>query len=291
MDLKLNVPFTPMTLKKSDIIPKDKNYIHQFKWDGHRGIIHYNQGLVRLFTREKNLITNYPEISSIQLPVKNCILDGECIVLDNKKNPPLPCFESIMTRFHTKKDISVKRLLNSLPIHYVVWDIIYLNDKLLNKTPLHERIKILESIIKPSSKISITPSYNDGDLLYNNIVSIGAEGVVSKHRDSIYVSGSASNKNVWYKIKNYQYTTAVIIGYRKKEFGWGLSVDGKFAGVLEFSPMRKYLQEFYQNSKGLITKENREWVYLEPEIKCRIKFQCFTKDGKLRSPYFIEFIK
>jgi ATP-dependent DNA ligase len=287
--MRLNQPFDPMVLVKSDSIPKG-DYLHQFKWDGHRGLLHYDNGTNRLYTREMNLIGNYPEINSLKLTAKNCILDGECIVLSNESNPPLPCFESIMTRFHTTKTMKVKSLLNTLPVHFVVWDILYLNDEPLVRLPLYKRLEILKNLIIPDQRISITPSFEDGEALFKQVVAIGAEGVVSKPKDGIYTFGTSSGRNAWYKIKNYQYAIVEINGFKKKDFGWSLSIDGKYVGVLEFPPPKKQIFEFYSVAKQLIKRENENWIYIEPILKCKVKFQCYSRDGKLRSPSFVEYI-
>ncbi|WP_231124613.1 hypothetical protein [Paenibacillus polymyxa] len=43
-------------------------------------------------------------------------------------------------------------------------------------------------------------------------------------------------------------------------------------------------------SKPLITGEDREYVYVEPRIRARVKMRNWTKAGLLRSPVFTEFI-
>ncbi|WP_305954234.1 hypothetical protein [Paenibacillus sp. FSL H8-0259] len=62
------------------------------------------------------------------------------------------------------------------------------------------------------------------------------------------------------------------------------------AGVIEFgvSPMHK--QAFYVVVKPLITGEDRDYVYVEPRIRARVKIRNWTRAGMLRSPVFTEFI-
>ncbi|WCF11555.1 DNA polymerase LigD (plasmid) [Paenibacillus thiaminolyticus] len=288
----LNTPFTPMILKKADKVPTSPNYIHQYKWDGHRLLFHYNQGKIKLFTREMNECTlQYPELHLISLPVENCILDGECIVLDPSTNPPVPCFESVMTRFKASREITIKRYMESLPVHFVVWDIVFLNGKKVAHMELSERLKVLDEIVLPNNMISITPSFEDGEALFKAIVEIGGEGVVSKPKNSRYRFGSCSDHNAWLKTKNYQYEDVYIGAIQKKKFGWSLLLNNKYVGVLEFPPSNKQIaSEFYKLAKKYVYKETKDWIFLEPVLRCKVKFQSYTKDGKLRSPSFVEFV-
>ncbi|MBP1309218.1 DNA ligase-1 [Paenibacillus sp. 1182] len=287
----LNKPFQPMVLQKSEKVPSDRRFLHQYKWDGHRLLFHYDRGKVRLFTRELNECTHqYPELQSIQLPVESCILDGECIVLDPLLSPPMPCFESVMTRFHASKESSIKKYMNSFPAHFVVWDMVFLNGKPLHQLALTERIELLEDVVAPDSRISITPSYDDGEMLFENITKIGGEGVVSKPKESKYKFGSCSDHNAWYKTKNYQYEIVEIGGIRKAKFGWSLLHKGKYVGELEFPPSKEISKAFFKIAKQLAVRETEDWIILEPILKCKVKFQCYSKSGKMRSPSFIEFI-
>ncbi|WPS85689.1 DNA polymerase LigD (plasmid) [Brevibacillus halotolerans] len=214
----LNTPFRPMILQKSDQIPVGSKYLHQYKWDGHRLLLHYQHGNIRLFTRELNECTyQYPELQSIRLPVEECILDGECIVLDDSKSPPMPCFESVMTRFQASKEASIKKYMRDLPAHFVAWDIVWLNGNPLHQMILMERQELLNKTVNPNNLISVTPSFDDGELLFQNVIKIGGEGIVSKPRNSKYKFGACSDHNAWLKIKNYQYEIVQIGAIRKKE--------------------------------------------------------------------------
>jgi hypothetical protein len=76
----------------------------------------------------------------------------------------------------------------------------------------------------------------------------------------------------------------------KAEFGWSLQYrDGRYAGICEFVPPEARTV-FSQISKQLIQSENQNWLYLDALIRCRVKYQCLTHSGLLRSPGFVEFI-
>lgn len=280
----LNTPIKPMLLHKSDSVPTG-NYIHQLKWDGFRCLLHYDGGQVRLFTRHQNECTvQFPEMKNVQLDVKNAILDGEMIVLNDNN---VPCFESVMSRFQASNELSIKRGTKTLPAHFVAYDILYLNDCDITKLPLEDRLSKLYDCAHLSKEISATESFNDGNDLFRSIAQMGLEGIVSKRKGSYYTLDHRSHD--WLKVKNYQYETVAIGALRKKDFGWSLLNGDKYVGLMEFVPSDER-KAFWEISKQLRKGEDKNWIYLEPLIKCKVKFQSYTKNGLMRSPSFVEFV-
>ena len=80
---------------------------------------------------------------------------------------------------------------------------------------------------------------------------------------------------------------------RKDEFGLLLSVEdnGKIkpAGIIAFMNQKDRIT-FYQRYNDLNIDENNKFIFMEPQLKCRVKFRNYTKEGKLRIPSFIEYI-
>lgn len=285
----LNTPIKPMLLQPSTNIPKGEDYIHQIKLDGHRTLLHYDRGKISVYTRHLNNVSSkYPELQHIKLPVDTCILDGELICFDQESDPPKPCFDSLTTRFQMSKEEKIKILTNKLPVSFSAFDIIFLNGSSLMGESLQSRLKKLQSLITNDSYISLCPTFTDGQSLFENVVELGLEGVVSKNLSSKYHLNSRP-KDVWYKIKNYQYGIIQIGAIRKKEFGWMMLQDGKYKGILEFVPPDER-RAFHQISKQLIRDENKNYIYLEPHVQCKVKYQCLSKKGLMRSASFVEFI-
>ncbi|MBP1934896.1 RNA ligase family protein [Ammoniphilus resinae] len=282
----LNVPIKPILLHKSDIPPAGSEWIHQLKFDGHRCLLSYAQDNgVKLFTRHQNECTRqYPELQTIKLSAANVVLDGEMVVIDAQGKP---CFESVMERFQASKETSIRRLSCNLPAAFIAFDILYLNGNGVTHLPLNERLQLLSDIAGPSDYLTVIDSYDDGDALFQAVVKLGLEGIVSKRKDSIYQLDTRSYS--WLKIKNYQHEIVEIAGIRKGEFAWSITKGGKYIGTVEFVPPAAR-QAFHQISKQLIRKEDREWVYLDPLIRCKVRFQCWTKKGFMRSPSFVEFV-
>ncbi|PTX64382.1 ATP dependent DNA ligase-like protein [Melghirimyces profundicolus] len=63
----------------------------------------------------------FPELQDSSIP-KGLVLDGELIVTDDRGRPD---FEAVIKRLQTRDPVNVKRLDSSLPVHYVVFDLLY----------------------------------------------------------------------------------------------------------------------------------------------------------------------
>ncbi|MGH3040450.1 MAG: DNA polymerase LigD [Gaiellaceae bacterium] len=285
----LNTPIKPMLLQPATEIPKSNKYIHQLKLDGHRALLHYDRGNIKIFTRNLNEVTyKYPELQDIKLPVTNCILDGELICLDREEDPPKPCFDSLMVRFQTSNKSKIIELKDKLPVHFSAFDVLYLNEVPQINNPLEERLNSLNSIVTNDPYISICPTFSDGTMLFERVVDLGLEGIVSKHLSKRYTLDSRP-KDVFLKIKNYQYEIINISAIRKNKFGWVMFKDNEYKGVLEFVPPTER-KAFKQIFKQLIINEDDNYIYLEPIIKCKVKYQCLSKNGLMRSPSLEKFI-
>src|SRR5450631_1099230 len=104
----------------------------------------------------------------------------------------------------------------------VAFDLLYLNGYDLRKVPLFERKALLNKIIAETD-IQFSESFEvDGAEIYKHACKTGLEGVVSKVRDSRYVSG---RMNEWVKKTCAQRETLAIAGFALdgKKMGWHLS--------------------------------------------------------------------
>lgn len=286
----LNQPIQPMLLQPLKPTEIKSGWLTSLKWDGFRILIHYDHGNVRAFTRHGTEVTDrFPELRDIKLNVKSAILDGECIAFDLSQpqgNPPKIWWDDAMTRFNTKKASSVKLIAQTLKAHFPVWDILQVDGESLLSKSFIQRREILSMVVQASAVISVTPLYDEGDSLFSRTKELGFEGIVQYNPKGRYYLDKRP-KDVIVKIKAYQSVICQISSIRiKGDFGWGLNMNGVYVGVLEFPPDSESKQKLYKLSKQLTRSKNKDWLFLEPVINCKIKFQCYTKDGKLRSPKF-----
>lgn len=277
----------PMLLEKCEKPFDDERFIYQPKIDGHRLILSRISDQVRLYTRHNNDITRqYPELHNIPIDGDvDIVLDGEVARMDETGWID---FELIMERFHLKKDPWILQALQTRPVIYYVFDILHYNGEDVRGWPLTERLALLTSILKPNSYFSSVLSVEgDGSALFYVIKSHKLEGIVAKRKDSRYEGRRSSN---WLKIINYEYADVEIAGYRKTEFGWLANIEGKPAGIIELAVPVAHKKAFYKVANTIITGEDKNYVYLQPQIKAKVRFRNFYKSGMLRSPEFVDFV-
>lgn len=286
----LNKPIKPMLLQQDNNIPDSPKYIHELKLDGHRALLHYDNGSSKLFTRHGNDVTaRYIELQNIQLPVSNCILDGELISFEILDGVPKPSFDNLMLRFQTTNTSKIQELVKIHPVHFAAFDAIYINDEPVTSKPLSERIDILNNVVSSTPFLSSCASYTNGSELFQTVKELDLEGIVSKNLNKPYTLDSRPADS-FIKIKNYQYDIFRISGIRKDKFGWlMLDNDDRYKGVLEFVPPTER-KAFYHISKQLVVDEDKHFIYLDPLIQCEVKYQCLSKKGYMRSASFKRFI-
>ncbi|MFD0717278.1 ATP-dependent DNA ligase [Paenibacillus sp. GCM10027626] len=275
----------PMLLGKREEPFNDDRYIYQPKIDGHRLILSRIGDVVRLYTRNQNDVTaRYPELHNVPVDAADVILDGEVARVDESGWVD---FELIMERFRITKEPWIREAARTRPVTYFVFDVLHYNGEDVRRWPLVERQALLTRILTPNLHFSPVLSVEgNGTDLFDVIKTHNLEGIDAKRKDSVYVGRRSAN---WLKIINYQYAEVHIAGYRKGEFGWLAHIDGKPAGIIE-AMSAVHRKELYSAAKSLVTGEDRNFVYLQPAIKARVRFRNYYKSGMLRMPEFVEFV-
>ncbi|KAG1046723.1 hypothetical protein G6F43_010802 [Rhizopus delemar] len=181
------------------------------KIDGDRMQLHYDPGLDKFmwFTRNQNNFTlrfgsNSNDTGKLSsqiykgLPSKRVILDGEMVAFDPKTNVILP-FGTVRTS--TQNDIE-----DSDEAHpcFIVFDILWFDDKLMMPYPLEERLYLLESIItnqgnslKLLTRKKMTTEEEAMNEL-NEAMKMRMEGLMLKMP---YASYQIKQTNAWLKVK------------------------------------------------------------------------------------------
>ncbi|ASA20969.1 ATP-dependent DNA ligase [Paenibacillus donghaensis] len=283
---------SPMLLQTAAGPFSHSDYIFEPKIDGHRLIYSHQDSKVRLYTRHNNECTlQYPEL---QLPfADDIILDGEVACVDPATG--VSDFESVMSRFQTRRADKVRQLTASLPAYYAIFDILMYKGQDMRGLPLLHRKEILAGLSLPSGSFGVVPHVDGaGEALFKQIEDRGMEGVVGKRKNSIYETGRRSV--AWQKVINWTYAEVFITGYRKQEFGWLAAVSSgpsgrlRPAGIIELGASPLHKQAFRGVVQQLVKGEDTEFVHLEPRLRAKVRMRNWTKSGMLRSPVFTEFI-
>lgn len=279
---------SPMLLEKRDHPFDDEQYVFEPMIDGHRLILSMENGVVRLFTRHNNEVTSrYPELYNVPIDDNSdVVLDGEVATI-NPETGTID-YELIKERFLMRKPLEIREAAVRQPVHFFVFDILRYKGKDCRGMTLIERKELLERVLTANHYISpLMRVEGDGVSLFEAIRAKNLEGIVAKRRDSRYVCRRDSN---WLKIINYKYAHVEITGYRKNQFGWLIRYDDRSVGVLELAVPSAHKRAFYGVAKCIETGEDRDFVYVQPSLKAKVRFRNWTRAGMLRTPEFVDFV-
>ncbi len=194
---------------------------------------------VRVYSRNLEDMTHmFPDlISEIEkLDVDSIVFEGEAVAVDVATGTFLPFQETIQRR--RKHNVAEKA--KEIPLKLFAFDVLYLNGEELIALPYRDRRAKLESVIKPSDRLSATSevivsSGKELQQYFYEQIEKGLEGVMVKRLDAPYAAGKR-NFN-WVKLKREEKGTlndtidCVVMGYKlgkgkRTKFGIGAFLVG-----------------------------------------------------------------
>ncbi|MBW5447826.1 ATP-dependent DNA ligase [Cohnella sp. CFH 77786] len=278
----------PMLLEKQEKPFDDDRYLFEPKIDGHRMIVSIENGKTQLFTRScLDVTAQYPELHNVPIEDNSdAVLDGEVACV----NPDTGTidFELIQKRFLTRKPMAIMQARVRRPAIFFAFDLLRYKGEDLRGRPLTDRKALLARVLDENHHFSrVIHVEGSGVSMFEAICEKRLEGMVAKKKDSRYFG---RRDPAWIKIIHYQYADVTIAGYRKNQFGWLLQHQGIPLGVMELAVPSAHRNAFYGVSKSIVTGEDRNFVYVQPSIKARVRFRNWTRAGTLRSPEFVEFV-
>jgi bifunctional non-homologous end joining protein LigD len=179
----------------------------------------------------------------------------------------------------------------------VTFDLLYLNGYDLRKSPLLERKAHLKKLID-GTDVQFSESFEvDGPDMYAHACKVGLEGVVSKVRDSRYVSGRG---NDWVKKTCAQRETLTIAGFALDGNEWdGIYVgrrkgeDLVYAGKVDHgfnkasaADLRERLTPLIRKTQPYTKKIAHKGIWVEPQLAAEIEYRAKSAEGKVRHPFF-----
>lgn len=292
----------PMEPILSTEIIEDKDFIHQIKWDGIRGITYIDNDTHKVFTKNGNERTDYyPELNEINhlFNGRSGIIDGEIIVLDDNLRPT---FNYILNRERVRNQAKIKYYANKYPIKYIAFDILFLDGKDLRSYPLEDRIEILHRTLNKSGIITITDSFTDGRKLYELMEEKNYEGIVSKNINSKYIAGK--KHDMWYKTKIFKKMLTAIGGIQLgngkiKSLLLGIYSEGNLIYIgnasiglkeSDYNLLKEYMSVISMDESPFANiNKARNVIWIKPILTCWVSFLEWTNTNSLRHPKIIGF--
>jgi bifunctional non-homologous end joining protein LigD len=198
-----------------------------------------------------------------------------------------------------------------ISVLYYVFDVLYLDGYDLRRVPLEERKRLLASLLtEPNDVIRLSDHFPaEGKTLFDAARRQGLEGIVAKHRVSLY---EERRSRQWLKIKIRHTLEAVIGGYTEPEGSrshFGSIVLGLYdrqgrlihVGQAGSGFDQRTLAEVWKKLKPLESTKNpfhgavealREVHWVKPGLVAEIEYSEWTHatdEGgpKLRAPVFL----
>lgn len=278
-----------------DKAPEGNQWIHELKFDGYRMQAHLNHSKVRLISRSgKEWTDKFPAVVQglEKLTVDRAIIDGEVVLLDAEGRSDFQLLQNAMKAHHTQAFV------------YYAFDLLYYSGQDIRSLPLAERKRRLKMILKKAPKnIRYSDEFEGaGKELLHLACKNKLEGIISKNRESTYLSGRNSN---WVKTKCTEQQEFVIGGYTegtgsRSHFGALLlgvykGKDLQYVGKVGTGFTEQSLHDVYKSLKALetdtspFTKKSprgRDIHWVKPKLSAEITFSQWTHDEILRVPVF-----
>jgi bifunctional non-homologous end joining protein LigD len=192
-------------------VPIGPGWAFEIKFDGVRAIGYAVPSGLRVVSRnDRDISASYPEVAGLRLPA-GLAVDGELVSLDDRGRPD---FALLQQRMHVTTPGS--GLVASVPVQYVVFDLLHDGQGLLLDLPYEQRRTRLLDLDLGRVGVVVPQNFTDtpGALVMTAARERGLEGVVAKRLTSAYQPGRRSQ--AWVKTP-IRHTAEVIIA------GWSPS--------------------------------------------------------------------
>jgi bifunctional non-homologous end joining protein LigD len=286
--------------------PVQSDWRYEVKYDGFRAILDWDANGIKLTSRNnRTLLPQFPEISEFLLkyedkfrPFLPLRFDGELVVLEN---PYKANFSAIQVRGRLKAVKKITEQAKNAPCRLMVFDLLMVSGKSLHSldylTRKKELIKLFAAIEFELAADSnnnqllqpVLPSEDFNDL-WEKVVLYDGEGIVAKHKSSLWEEGKRSQ--LWLKYKNWKYVSCFVTAFDKSNgyFFVGVQKNNEIHGIGQvlfgFKPEEK--QALGQIIKQNMISEDKQFIYVEPAICLEVKY-LELYDSQLREPHFDRF--
>lgn len=284
--------FPPMLATLASEPPADdSNWTYEMKYDGFRAITAIVDGRIAMWSRnELDLAPRFPHIAEAmsKIKVKDAVLDGEIVALDDKGTP----------RFQLLQQGERRELI-------FIFDVLWLDGRDLRGLSYPQRRAAVETLLRrPPTRVRVAKQLEPpGTEALKRAAAGGYEGIIAKRKTSIY-EGRRSKE--WLKVKALNEQEFIIVGWNpsthsSKEIGsLHLAVRGDdgelhYAGKVGTGFSAKQRVWFKgELSKDIVPEKIvkdapriRDATWVKPRFVAQVVFTEWTEDNRLRHPSFL----
>ncbi|GAA3797437.1 hypothetical protein GCM10022226_16000 [Sphaerisporangium flaviroseum] len=297
--------YTPM-LAQIGPLPapaEDDAWGHEMKWDGVRALAYIENSALKLISRSgKDVTVAYPELYALAGAVDghDVVLDGEIVAFDDAGRPS---FSALQPRMHQRRDERVRKLAQTTPVTYMLFDILHLDGDSSIALPYVQRRELLESVVSAGARWQVPAWFrDDGAHALELSRQLGMEGIVSKRLQSPYRPGRRTPE--WTKVKNFRAQEAVIAGWTPGRGRRSSTIGSLLLGVHEgdqllyagnvgtgftedtlhelseiLAPLSRATSPF----DGPVPREQaKDARWVDPVLVGEVQYAEWTPDGRLR---------
>jgi bifunctional non-homologous end joining protein LigD len=298
----------PMKAVTGTLPVDESGWAYEIKWDGVRVVSGIESGGVRLRSSNGNDITGrYPELQALAEALKHhaVVLDGEVVAFDEQGRPN---FGRLQHRMHVASAAEVRKRAETVPITYVVFDLLHLDGNDVLPLPYVDRRRLLTELV-PDDGCWTVPAHreSDGAALLEAVAARGLEGIVAKKIQSPYLPGKRSSS--WVKVKVRLRQEFVIGGWQPGQRGREGQLGSLLVGVYGDDALRYCgkvgtgftMRELARLGDLLAPLEidaspfdpppprpiARVAHWVRPQLIAEVEFGAWTEEGILRHPSYL----
>jgi bifunctional non-homologous end joining protein LigD len=279
------------------------DWIFEIKYDGYRLLAGKEDDRVRLVSRNRHdFAVVFPEIAEVlkALPHRDFLIDGEVVVHDETG---LPSFAGMQQRGRLTRERDVARAALRWPATLYAFDLLLFGGYDLRRVPLVERKRLLTMMLPTVGPIRVSEHIAQaGEAMFEQLTSLGLEGIVAKRADSTYVGRRSTE---WIKVSARHDDDFAVVGYTPPKGGregFGalllaqLGADGwVYAGrvgggfsdqdLKQLGPLVTGAADGAEPANAGDERDVERWI--EPQLVVEVRFKQRSDKGRLRQPTFI----
>src|SRR6266850_1209445 len=289
----LPASLAPMHAELGEAPYDHPDWMWEPKLDGYRALAFISEKGVTLKSRRGLALDAFPHLEAelARQAVNTMVLDGELVAFDAAGKPSFNAMQNVQP---------------NTPVVFYCFDLLHFAGLNLRKAPYQDRRRWLAQCLLPSPLVQLVHASEQGKALHQAALESGLEGVIGKHKASLYDAGKRSSS--WLKVKATQSAEFVVGGYTRGK-GSRAPLGALLLGYWEggklhyashvgsgfddatLAEAKKRLEPLRRDACPFAEKPElpNPTTWVEPKVVAEVKFQNWTDEGSLRAPVFLRF--